>query len=50
MELSEFAAAFLELAFLATIKNVDCKMWLEHIGVPECDAIRCPPSLLYYKG
>ena len=42
MELSKSTATFLELAFLVTIKNADCKMQLEQIGVPLIHAIRCP--------
>ena len=41
MELFKSTATFLELAFLVTIKTADCKMHLERIGVPVCDAIRC---------
>ena len=42
VELSETTKSFLEAAFSATVANTDRKKRLDRIGVPDCDAIRCP--------
>ena len=42
IELSETTKSFLEAAFSATVANTDRKKQLDRIGVPDCDAIRCP--------
>ena len=39
--LTESTQAFLEAAFSATLANADRKKWVERIGVPDCDSIRC---------
>ena len=42
VELSETTKSFLEAAFSTTVANIDRKKRLDWIGVPDCDAIRCP--------
>ena len=42
VELSETTKSFLETAFSATVANTERKKWLDRIGVPDCDTIRCP--------
>ena len=42
VELLETTKAFLEAAFSRTVANADRKKWLNRIGIPDCDAIRCP--------
>ena len=42
VELSETTMSFLEAAFSATVTNTGHKKWLDRIGVPDCNAIRCP--------
>ena len=33
---------FLEAAFSTTLTNADRKKWVDRVGVPDCDSIRCP--------
>ena len=40
--LMESTQAFLKAAFSATLVNTDHKEWVERIGVPDCNSIRCP--------
>ena len=39
---SETTKSFLKAAFFATVANTDHKKWLDRIGVPDCNTIRCP--------
>ena len=38
----ETTKSFLEAAFSTTVANTDRKKQLDHIGIPDCNAIRCP--------
>ena len=40
--LMESTQAFLEAAISTMLANTDRKKWVERIGVPDCDSIRCP--------
>ena len=42
VEHSETIKSFLEAAFSAIIVYTNHKKWLDRIGVPDCDSIRCP--------
>ena len=42
VSLSESTHAFLEAAFSTTLTNADRKKRVDHVGVPDCDSIRCP--------
>ena len=42
VELSEETSALLEAAFSTTLSNADRRKRIAHIGIPDCDKIRCP--------
>ena len=42
VELSEETSTFLEVAFSTTLSNTDCRKRIAHIGIPDCNKIRCP--------
>ena len=42
VELLETTKSFLEAAFSMTVANTDRKKQLDQIGIPDCEAIRCP--------
>ena len=42
VSLSESMHTFLKAAFSTTSTNANCKKRVSHVGVPDCDSIRCP--------
>ena len=42
VELSEETSAFLEAAFSTTLSNAERRKRIAHIGISDCDKIRCP--------
>ena len=42
VELSEETSAFLKAAFSTTLSNADRRKRIAHIGIPDCNKIRCP--------
>ena len=41
VELSEETSTFVEVAFSTTLSNADRIKRIAHIGIPDCDKIRC---------